>query len=279
MPNRVVQKFAELRARGQAAFMPFLTAGDPDYETTRAIILELEKRGADLIELGIPYSDPVADGPIIQASFARALSGGATVQQAFAMLRALRKKSQIPVLTMVSYSIVHRLGSARFVADASAAGADGAIIPDLPVDEAAEVIESARAKDFCTVFLAAPTTTPERRRLIARHSTGFIYYISVAGVTGARDRLPEDLPKHLAELKALTSTPIAVGFGVSTPAQARAVAQIADGVIVGSAIVRVIAEHSARARRTLVTKVGAFAAELAAGVKAVSRPQPGDSSP
>jgi len=278
VPNRVVQKFAELRARGQAAFMPFLTAGDPDYETTRAIILELEKRGADLIELGIPYSDPVADGPIIQASFARALSGGATVQQAFAMLRALRKKSQIPVLTMVSYSIVHRLGSARFVADASAAGADGAIIPDLPVDEAAEVIESARAKDFCTVFLAAPTTTPERRRLIARHSTGFIYYISVAGVTGARDRLPEDLPKHLAELKALTSTPIAVGFGVSTPAQARAVAQIADGVIVGSAIVREIDAARRLPRAQLVRRVVRFVSPLAAACHAARDPKAGPRS-
>jgi len=271
MANRVVARFAGLRVRGQAAFMPFITAGDPDLETTRALILELERRGADLIELGFPFTDPIADGLTIQNSFSRALAAGTTVDSIFVMLRALRKRSEIPILAMVSYSIISRRRTERFVAEASAAGADGVIIPDLPVEEAAEVIAPARARDFCTVFLVAPTTPPERVRRIVAESTGFIYYISVAGVTGARDRLPDDLREHVAQVKAMTATPVAVGFGVSTPAQARAVAQIADGVIVGSAIVQVIAENAGRSHATLRRKVGDFAAVLAEGVKTARR--------
>ena len=271
MGNRVVETFAALRERGGVAFMPFVTAGDPDFDATRALILELEKGGADLIELGIPFSDPIADGPTIQASFTRALAAGARVGDAFAMLRALREESSIPVLTMVSYSIVARVGAEVFMQQAAEAGADGAIIPDLPVEEAWEVIDVARALDLCTVFLAAPTTTPERREQVAQASTGFIYYISVAGTTGVRDHLPENLPQHVEELRGITDTPIAVGFGVSTPEQAAAVARIADGVIVGSAIVRRIAEHAEGERSVLLEHVGRFAATLADAVRSVRK--------
>jgi len=271
MGNRVVETFATLREQGSAAFMPFLTAGDPDFDTTRALILELEKNGADLIELGIPFSDPIADGPTIQASFTRALASGARVADAFAMVAALREESSIPVVTMVSYSIVARVGAEAFMQQAAEVGADGAIIPDLPVEEAREVIEVARALDLCTVFLAAPTTTPERREQVAQVSTGFIYYISVAGTTGVRDHLPEDLPQHVEELRSIADTPIAVGFGVSTPEQAAAVARIADGVIVGSAVVRRIAEHAGDERSVLLEHVGRFAATLADAVRSVRK--------
>ena len=262
--NRIDAAFRRARAAKAAAFMPFLTAGDPDLETTAAIIEEVCRRGADIVELGIPFSDPIADGPTIQESFSRALGHGIKVKAVFEMVRGLRQRCDIPLLTMVSFSIVSRLGPEKYFADASAAGVDGVIIPDLPADEGRSIARLAESNRLHPVFLVAPTTPPERMGDIARASRGFIYYVSVAGTTGARAELPPDLAEHIAKLKAVTDKPVAVGFGVSRPEQVRMIAQIADGVIVGSAIVRKIAELSASPQAEMVKRVGDFVAELSA---------------
>ena len=265
--NRLVQTFAQLRRRGETAFMPFLTAGDPDLGTTHDLIVEMARRGADVVELGIPFRDPIADGPTLQASFTRALEGGATVSGALAMLRRLRETCAAPVVTMVSYSIVNRIGTADYVRRVAEAGGDGLIVPDLPVEEAGELIAAARARDLCTVFLVAPTTPPERARRIAEACTGFIYYVSVVGTTGARDRLPDDVAEKVRALQALTDKPVALGFGVGTPEQAAAVGRVADGVIVGSAVVRLVHEMCPAPRPEKVRAVGDFVEALARAAK------------
>ncbi len=267
--NRVVERFQQLQAAGEPAFIPFLCAGDPDLETTERLIEEFDRRGADVIELGFPFSDPVADGPTIQAAYTRALERGCKVDAVFDMVRRLRGRCDIPIVAMVSYSLVFKRGAERFVADAAAAGFDAATIPDLLIEEADEVFAAADAHDFCNITFATPLTTPERRRLVAERSRGFIYYISVAGVTGARARLADDLAENVAELKALTDTPFAVGFGVSTPEQAREVGRLADGVIVGSAIVKRIAACAARGEDP-APAAGALVEEFARGAKSKS---------
>jgi len=266
-PNRIDLAFGRAHSENRAAFMPFLTAGDPDLETTAALIVESARRGADVIELGIPFSDPIADGPTIQASFVRALERGLSVRDIFAMIRKVRSRSEVALLTMVSFSIVARVGARAYFDEAAAAGADGVIMPDLSVEESRDVARQARAAGLHPVFLVAPTTPEPRMRQIARRSRGFIYYISVAGTTGARDRLPDDLAEHIRLLKSLTRKPVAVGFGISRPEHVRAVAAHADGVIVGSAIVRRIHELSDRPREEMIRAVGDFVAELAAGVR------------
>ena len=269
--NRIDTTFAQLRRRQEAAFMPFITAGDPDYDTTRRLILEYERGGADLIELGIPFSDPIADGPTIQASFARALQRGATVQAAFEMVHTLRTESEIPVLTMVSMTIISRFGQDRFIEQAAAAGVDGVIVPDLPVEEAEAFVDLVRQRGLHVAFLVAPTTPPERARLVADRSSGFIYYVSVTGTTGARDTLPEDMRRNIAALRKATQKPIALGFGVSTPEQAAAVAREADGVIVGSALVKRIGALADGPRDHLISEVGALAGALAKATKNARR--------
>jgi tryptophan synthase alpha chain len=262
--NRIDLAFQRARAANEAAFMPFLTAGDPSLEATAALIPEMERRGADLIELGIPYSDPMADGPTIQDSYTRALAGGLKLRPIFEMVRSVRENCGLPILTMVSLSIVTRFGAPEYISLAADAGIDGLIIPDLPVEESAQVTRLAAAAGLHTVFLVAPTTPEERMRRIVRRSKGFIYYVSVAGTTGARRELPPDLVDHVKAVKAVTKTPVAVGFGVSQPEQVSAIAQFADGVIVGSAIVRKVAESSDRPLPELCEKVGEFAGSLAA---------------
>ena len=247
--------------------MPFITAGDPDLDATRALILEMERRGADIIELGIPFSDPIADGPTIQSSFTRALTGGTTARAAMTMVEQVRQDSRIPIAAMVSYSIVGKIGVSAFARLAADAGIDGMIVPDLPVEEAGGLIREARPLGLCTIFLAAPTTTPERARLIVKHSTGFIYYISVAGTTGARATLPSNMRDKIAALKALTNKPVALGFGVSTPEQAAVVGKVADGVIVGSAIMKKVAECGNLSRKELLRRVGDLTESLARGTK------------
>ncbi|NOZ20091.1 MAG: tryptophan synthase subunit alpha [Planctomycetes bacterium] len=273
MGNRIDERFAKLRAKGKAAFMPFLTAGDPNYEATEALILECDKRGADLIELGIPFSDPIADGPTIQASFTRALNAGATVHRSFDLVRRLRQSCEIPILSMVSYTIVFKRGAADFIKAAQEAGIDGAIIPDLPIEEGAPIAEMAEAKDFKLAFLVAPTTPMARRKKIVEMATGFIYCVSVTGITGARDHLPDDLVDNVESIKSLTDKPVAVGFGVSTGEMARLVAGHADGVIVGSAIVKRAQENRDLPPRELAEKVGEFIDGLVEGTKTVEKAQ------
>ena len=264
--NRIVAKFADLRAKAEPAFIPFLCAGDPDLATTQRLIEEFDRQGADVIELGFPFSDPVADGPTIQAAYTRALDKGCKVDGVFDMVRSLRQGCDIPVVAMVSYSIVFKRGPERFIAEAAEAGIDGATIPDLLIEEADEVFKAADAHDFCNITFATPLTTPRRKQLVAERSRGFIYYISVAGITGARDTLAQDIAANVADLKAIKDTPVAVGFGVSNPGQARAVGSMADGVIVGSAIVKQIASCGERGEDP-VASVGRFVGELVRGAK------------
>jgi len=263
MRNRIDRTFRRARAENRAAFMPFITAGDPDLETTAAIIEELARRGADLVELGIPYSDPVADGPTIQASYVRALDAGFKVVEVFAMVRRLRERCSIPILTMVSFSIVTRIGPENYFKQAADAGVDGVIIPDLPADEGRAIARMAGAAGLHPVFLVAPTTPPERMKQIVRLSRGFIYYISVAGITGARNDLPTDIADHISRLRQRTNKPVAVGFGISRPEHVRAIARIADGAIVGSAIVKRIHALAHLPRPELISQVGDFVASLA----------------
>lgn len=265
MANRIDKVFRQAKKENRAAFMPFLTAGDPNLETTAALIEEAARRGADIIELGIPFSDPIADGPTIQASFVRALAGGVNVRDIFAMLRDVRTRCEVPILTMVSFSIVSKIGPEAYFAQAAAAGVDGVIIPDLSADEGAGIAAQARAAKLHPVFLVAPTTPDARMKRIARLSRGFIYYVSVAGVTGARNALPADLGDQVRRLKTITDKPVAVGFGISSADHVRAVAEYADGAIVGSALVKKIHSLAGQPTGQLVKAAGDFIAELAQG--------------
>jgi len=266
--NRIDATFAALRKRKQAAFMPFITAGDPSFEVTRDLVVELARGGADLIEFGIPFSDPIADGPVIQASYTRALAHGATLERSLQTVREIRRSCEVPIVFMISYTLVFRHGLEEFITAAQEAGVDGAIIPDLPIEEGEAVAKAGRHKGLDIVFLIAPTTPPDRRKRIADMSQGFIYCVSVAGITGARDRLPDYIVDYIASIKGLTDKPVCLGFGVSTPDQARFVAAHADGVIVGSAIVREMEKASALPPREQVARVAAFAQQLAAATKA-----------
>ena len=264
--NRIEAKFRELRAKGESAFMPYICDGDPTPEMSRKLILTLEEAGADIIELGVPFSDPIADGPTIQKASERALAHRISLRQILDQVRDLRQETHIPIAIMTYYNTVFRMGEAEFCAAASEAGVDGVIIPDLPPEEAGTLLEVAPAHNLSTVFLVAPTSPPERLRLIASVSSGFIYCVSVTGVTGARTSLSEEIQPMITELRKHTEKPICVGFGVSTATQAHSVAQLAAGVIVGSAIINVIEAHLGD-EAAILSGVKAFAEELARSVK------------
>lgn len=257
--------------RKQPAFIPFFTTGDPDLKTTEALVREADARGADLIEIGVPFSDPIADGPVIQASYYRALEKGFRVDQTFELARNLRRGGmQKPLVCMVSETLVFKRGMDAFFGAAKESGYDGMIVPDLPAGYEGDASRVAAAKGLDLIFLCAPTTTPERRDLIAARSTGFIYYISVAGITGERRALPPDLEANVKDLKSRTKTPVCVGFGISTPEQAAAVGKVADGAIVGSALVKKVAElsQSGQSDTALVRGVGDLVEALAKGAHA-----------
>jgi tryptophan synthase alpha chain len=239
---RIAARFAANATAGRKAIAPFVTAGDPDAATTADVLAAIDRAGATLIELGVPYSDPIADGAVIQASYVRALARGMTLDRLFATVKDVTGRIATPVLAMVSYSIIYRRGIDRFVAESVAAGLAGFVVPDLPIEESDDLGTACAAAGLALVRLVTPTTPPERAEQIARQSTGFLYCVSVAGVTGARSALPEGLIERVAWLRTKTSVPILVGFGISTPEQAQAVAAVADGVIVGSALVRRLAE-------------------------------------
>lgn len=258
--NRIDERFRRLRKSGERALMPYLTAGDPDLDTTRLLILEFEKRGADLIEIGVPFSDPLADGTTIQRASQRALLSGTTLPRILDMIRELRAECRLPLLLMSYVNPIFHFGFSRFAKEAAAAGVDGLIVPDLPPEEATELIEAAGAYDLHTIFLIAPTSRPERVRTIAAASKGFIYYVSLRGVTGARTGLSEDLETSLRMIRAETDLPLAVGFGVSTPEQVRMVSRVADGVIVGSAIVSLLEQTAGQADQ--LKRAGDFVALL-----------------
>ncbi len=263
--NRIDAKFRELKKAGRKAFIPYITAGDPDMRTTAEVVRALERAGADIVELGIPFSDPMADGPTIQRAIQRSLNGGCTVKKVLTLVKALRKDVKVPLVFMTYFNIVYNYGTGRFLRDAKAAGADGLIVPDLPMEEAGEVSKEAGRAGQAVILLAAPTTPVGRFRKIAACSQGFIYYVSLTGVTGARKALSAELKKNVKKLKRTTKKPICVGFGISAPAQAGDIARAADGVIVGSAIIGAI-EKNLGNKKKLVKDVEKFAGALARAV-------------
>lgn len=259
--GRIETVFTHLRRTGQKALIPFLMAGDPDLEQTAAFLLELEKQGADMIELGIPFSDPVADGPIIQQAGQRALAQGISLPKSLDFVASLRKKTEIPLILLTYYNLIDHYGEERFVQDALQAGVDGVIVPDLPPEEGETLRQLTLETPLDLIFLLAPTSSAERIALIAQATQGFIYYVSRTGITGIRDSLSADLQAMLLQIRAITDKPIAVGFGISNPAQAQIVAALADGIIVGSALVKIVEEHLGDFPATL-EKLGTFIADL-----------------
>jgi tryptophan synthase alpha chain len=259
--------FAALREKKHLALMPFIPSGYPDLATTAALLPAMEQAGANLIEIGIPFSDPIADGPTIQAAFTAALARGLKLAQVFDTIRAVRPKVSIPLVAMVSYSIVYRYGLERFANDARKAGFDGLILPDLPPPEAAAVCAKVQAAGLSTTLLVAPTTTEKRRKEIADLSNGFIYYLSVSGITGERDRLPENIESNLRQLRSMTRRPVCVGFGISKPEHLAQLAPVADGAIVGSAIVREITQAASEGPTKIAQVVGDYCRSLLTQVR------------
>ncbi len=259
--NRIDARFQALREKKQTAFIPYITAGDPSLSQTEEIVLALDKAGADVIELGVPFSDPVGDGHVIQEAAQRALARGATLPAILESVRRIREKCQVPILLFSYFNPLFAYGMARFAKDAADAGVDGVLCVDLPPEEAEEYKAALDAAGVCTVFLVAPTTTDARIETIAGCCTGFVYYVSRMGVTGEREALAADLQEALARIHRHTDKPVAVGFGISTPEQARKVAGIAEGVVVGSAIVRLIASIGDAPQ--LADRVREFAVSLA----------------
>lgn len=266
MPNRIDETFARLRARGEKAFIAYISAGDPDLAATPELGLALARAGVDLLELGIPFSDPLADGVVNQLAAQRALAAGATPAGVLAAVRELRRRSQIPVVFYTYLNPLLAFGFERFHREAAAAGADGVLILDLPPDEEQVAGELAFRGDLRRISLIAPTSPPDRIERIARQAEGFIYYVSREGVTGERAAVPADVAGRVAEIRRHTDLPVVVGFGIATPEQARTVAGFGDGVVVGSAIVRRIAE--AGGAPDLAATIERFVRPLVAAVKA-----------
>ncbi len=261
--SAVDEVFAALKRRGGRALVPFITAGDPDLEFTAQVLQVLDRSGASVIELGVPYSDPIADGPVIQSSYTRALQRGVKLAQILDLLRHIQPKLSAPVVLMVSYAIVYRRGLEEFVHQAQAAGAAGAIVPDLLIEESEPLRRICTQADFSLVQLVTPTTAADRALRIAQASMGFLYYVSVTGITGERDQLPQQLREQLGRLRQLSPVPVCVGFGISRPEQVRQLAPVADGVIVGSAIVRRVAQVQQRPAEEVLQEVGGFVKSLA----------------
>lgn len=264
--SAVDQLFRDLRAAKRKALMPFLTAGDPDLGFTAEVIRELAARGAHLCEVGIPYSDPIADGPVIQASYQRALEKKVKLAEILKTIADVAPAIKMPLLTMVSFAIVYRHGTAKYVADAKAAGVAGLIVPDLPVEEANALAKECQAADISLVQLVTPTTPRERAVKIAESSTGFLYYVSVTGITGERRDLPPELVENVTWLRGRTQLPICIGFGISEAKHVKQLAPVADGLIVGSALVRRIQRASETPRAEVLKDIGNYIAELLAAL-------------
>ncbi len=264
--SAIDQLFTELRAAGRKAFMPFITAGDPDLAFTADVLRTLVERGSSMCELGIPYSDPIADGPVIQASYTRALEQGIKLREILGMLERLTPELPAPVVTMVSYAIVYRHGPERYVAEAKAAGIAGAIVPDLPADESRALADACRREDLSLIQLITPNTPRDRALRIAERTTGFIYYVSVAGITGERTELPPEIAENVAWLREQTPLPVCIGFGISRPEHVQTLAPVADGLIVGSAIVRRVAEAAHKPREQVLRDIAEYVDTLLAAM-------------
>ncbi|HEX4027922.1 MAG TPA: tryptophan synthase subunit alpha [Rhizomicrobium sp.] len=267
--SRLAAKFAAVKKEGRAAFVPFITAGDPDMETSFAILEKLPAAGADVIELGMPFSDPMADGPVVQASSVRALKAGANMAKVLKMVEKFRKTDRnTPLVLMGYYNPIHAYGTALFARDAAAAGVDGLIVVDLPVEEDEVLRVPALAQGADLVRFITPTTDDARLKRIVGEASGYLYYVSVAGVTGTKAVPEEEVRAALARVKAATDLPCAVGFGIRSPEQAAAVARVADGVVVGSAIVSQVANHLHEGRDRIIAEVLELAKKLAGSTHA-----------
>ncbi len=258
----IAQTFSALKAAQQIALMPFVPAGYPDLPTTAATLMSIEQAGANIIELGIPFSDPIADGPVIQETFTDALAQKLKLTDISRTIAEVRPGLSIPLVAMVSYSVVFRYGVARFLTNAKMSGFDGLILPDLPPPEAQKVCEQVRSAGLDTILLIAPTTPPQRRAEIASLCSGFVYYLSVAGITGERQQLPDDLSENVRQIKQLTDRPVCVGFGISKPQHVKQLAEIADGAIVGSAVARRMKDHHSEGAEAIAGAVGAYCRDL-----------------
>jgi len=258
--GRIENKFSSLRTKGEKALVIYLTAGDPSLELTREIALGLDAAGVDCLEIGVPFSDPTADGPIIQAASQRALKNGTTLAAILAMIESIRKVSEIPICLFGYYNPILSYGPERFAARAKEAGVDGILVVDLPPEESAELRQYTDPKGIDFISLIAPTTSTERVKKIASHATGFLYYISITGVTGTAKPKVEEVAKDVARIREVTDLPLVVGFGISTPQQATEIAPYADGIVIGSAVVRMIEEHCGKF--DLVAHVAHYAREM-----------------
>ena len=258
--NRLDETLDRLKAKGEKALITYIMAGDPSLQETEQLVLELERAGADIIELGVPFSDPIADGPVIQKAAERGLRSGTSLRMILESVRHLRSETQIPIVLMAYYNNIHAFGEAEFCRRAVEAGVDGLIVPDMPPDEAGPLRSPAREAGLHLIFLLAPTSTVARRAYVAKASGGFVYYVSITGITGAKLNDIAGVRDNVAKIRRYTKTPVAVGFGVATPDDAARLADVADGVIVGSAIVRRVAEHGQDGR--LIQEVGAFVRSL-----------------
>lgn len=254
--NRIEKKFKALKRKNKKAFIAFVTAGYPNLATTKRLILEFDKIGVDIVELGVPFSDPLADGPVIQESSQAALRNKVNLQGVLDLVRELRRRTDMPLALMTYYNPVFCFGEENFAKKANAAGVDGLIVPDLPPEEARPLVRLAHKNRLDVISFIAPTTSRLRMRNIAGVSRGFIYYVSLTGVTGPRAELPADMQRHIQEIKTITKKPVCVGFGVSSAAQVKKIFQIADGVIVGSAIINEIRKNLKR--KDLVKRVSRF---------------------
>ncbi|HMB95781.1 MAG TPA: tryptophan synthase subunit alpha [Tepidisphaeraceae bacterium] len=254
--------FDSHKKQRQIALMPFVPAGYPDLQTTAATIESLAAAGAGIIEIGIPFSDPIADGPIIQEAFTETLKHKLHVNDVFSMVASVRTKVNIPLAAMVSYSVVFRYGLARFLTNAKMSGFDGLILPDLPPPEAQKICEQIRSAGLDTILFIAPTTAPQRRAEIVALCSGFVYYLSISGITGERQQLPSDLRDNVKEIKQLTDRPVCVGFGIHKAEHVKQLADFADGAIVGSAMVRRMKEHLTQGSTSIASAAGVYCKEL-----------------
>jgi len=265
--NRIVEKFAWLKNAGKKCFVVYIGAGDPNLAATRELALAFDKAGVDILELGVPFSDPLADGLVNQLAAQRGLESGTTPPKLLATVAAIRQDSQIPIVLYIYFNLIHKAGLGKFISAAVKAGVDGLLVLDLPPEESDNYETLMKQAGLCHIYLVAPTTPEDRMEFIVKRGSGFIYYISREGVTGMQSKVASNLASQVAKIRAHTNLPIAVGFGISNPEQAKLVAQNADAVVVGSAVVNQIAEHGKSPE--LVNTVGEFVHSLSVAVKSI----------
>src|SRR5580698_1696131 len=263
--NRIVERFAKLKQAGQKGLVVYIGAGDPNLAATQQLALAFDQAGVDVLELGVPFSDPLADGLVNQLAAQRGLESGATPPKVLATVAAIRRDSQVPVVLYIYFNLIHKVGTEKFIAECAKAGVDGLLVLDLPPEESDNYEALMKKAGLCHIYLVAPTTPDARMELIVKRGSGFIYYISREGVTGMQTSVATNLASQVAKIRTHTHLPIAVGFGISNPEQARLVAQNADAVVVGSAVVNQIAKHGKS--KDLAKRVGKFVKSLADALK------------